>query len=60
MAKRKNRTVMNMVCSMLSNKNIPKIFWLEAVNWTVYVLNMCPTLANKDVTPEEAWKGVRP
>ena len=54
MAKRKNRIVMNMVHSMLSNKNIPKIFWLEAVNWTVYVLNMCPTLANKDVTPEEA------
>ena len=40
----KNRTVMNMVRSMLSSKNIPKIFWPEVVNWTVYVLNKCPTL----------------
>ena len=52
--KRKNRTVMNMVRSMLSDKNIPKTFWAEAVNWVVYVLNRCPTLAVKDVTLEEA------
>jgi transposase InsO family protein len=51
-AERKNRTVMNMVRSMLSDKNIPKTFWPEAVNWTIYVLNRCPTLAVKDVTPE--------
>jgi hypothetical protein len=59
-AERKNRTVMNMVRSMLSDKNIPKTFWPEAVNWTIYVLNRCPTLAVKDVTPEEAWSGVKP
>jgi hypothetical protein len=58
-AQRKNRTVMNMVRSMLSDKNIPKTFWPEAVNWTIYVLNRCPTLAVKDVTPE-AWSGVKP
>ena len=57
---RKNRTVMNMVRSMLSNKNIPKTFWPEAMNWTIYVLNRCPTLAVKDVTPGEAWSGVKP
>ena len=49
-----------MVRSMLSDKNIPKTFWPEAVNWTIYVLNRCPTLAVKDVTPEEAWSGVKP
>ena len=59
-AERKNRTVMNMVHSMLSNKNIPKTFWPEAVNWTIYVLNRCPTLAVKDVTLEEVWSGVKP
>ena len=53
-AERKNRTVMNMVRSMLSEKKIPKTFWPEAVNWTMYVLNRCPTLAVKNVTPEEA------
>lgn len=51
---------MNMVCSMLSDKNMPKTFWPEAVNCTIYVLNRCPTLAVKDVTPEEAWSGVKP
>ena len=51
---------MNMVRSMLSDKNIPKAFWLEAMNWTIYVLNRCPTLDVKDVTPEEAWSGVKP
>uniref|UniRef100_A0A2N9G6A8 Integrase catalytic domain-containing protein n=5 Tax=Fagus sylvatica TaxID=28930 RepID=A0A2N9G6A8_FAGSY len=52
-AERKNRTVMNMVRSMLFDKNIPKTFWPEAVNWTIYVLNRCPTLVVTDVTPEE-------
>jgi len=59
-AETKNRTVMNMVRSMLSDKNIPKTFWAEAVNWTIYVLNMCPTLAVKNVTLEEAWSEVKP
>ena len=44
MAEMKKRTVMNKVRSMLSSKNIPKIFWPEVVNWTFYVLNKCPTL----------------
>lgn len=56
----KNRTVMNMVRSMLSAKKVPKSFWPEAVKWTFYVLNICPTLAVKDVTPREAWNGVKP
>ena len=56
----KNRTVMNMVRSMLFYKNIPNTFWVEAVNWTIYVINRCPTLAVKNVTPEEAWSGVKP
>nr|KYP62895.1 Retrovirus-related Pol polyprotein from transposon TNT 1-94 [Cajanus cajan] len=58
--KRKNRTVMNMVRCMLSEKKVPKIFWPKAVNWTTYVLNRSPTLAVKNVTPEEAWSGSKP
>lgn len=50
-AKRKNRTVMNMVRAMLSAKKIPKYFWAKAVKWSNYVLNRCPTLAVKNVTP---------
>ena len=59
-AERKNRTIMNMVRSMLSEKQVPKNFWPEAVNWTTHVLNRSPTLAVKGVTPEEAWSGVKP
>uniref|UniRef100_A0A2N9FP23 Integrase catalytic domain-containing protein n=1 Tax=Fagus sylvatica TaxID=28930 RepID=A0A2N9FP23_FAGSY len=59
-AERKNRTIMNMVRSMLSEKQIPKNFWPEAVNWTAHVLNRSPTLVVKDMTPEEAWSGVKP
>lgn len=59
-AERKNRTVMNMVRSLLIETNVPKTFWPEAVNWTFYVLNRCPTSSVKDMTPEEAWSGVKP
>lgn len=59
-AERKNRTVMNMVRSLLSDKKIPKNFWPEAVNWVVHILNRSPTLAVKDMTPEEAWSGIKP
>lgn len=57
---RKNRTIMNMVLCMLSEKSIPKTFWSEAVNWTRHVLNRSPTLAVKDVMPEEAWSECKP
>jgi hypothetical protein len=45
---------------MLSGKQIPREFWPEAVNWTVHILNRSPTLAVKDMTPEEAWCGFKP
>ncbi|PRQ38021.1 putative RNA-directed DNA polymerase [Rosa chinensis] len=59
-AERRNRTVMNLVRSILSEKKIPKSFWPEAVNWVTHVLNRSPTQAVQDVTPEEAWSGVKP
>ena len=59
-AEHKNRTIMNMVRSMLSEKQVPKNFWPEAVNWTGHVLTRSPTLAVKDMTPKEAWSGVKP
>lgn len=49
-----------MVRSMLSEKEVPKEFWPEAVNWSVYVQNRSPTVAVKDITPEEAWSGIKP
>jgi transposase InsO family protein len=29
----KNRTIMNMVRSMIAGRNVPKVFWPEAVKW---------------------------
>ena len=30
------------------------------MKWTIHVLNRSPTLAVKNVTPEEAWNGTKP
>jgi hypothetical protein len=51
---------MNMVRSMLTEKEIPRTFWPEAVNWTIHVLNRSPTFAVRNMTPEEAWSGTKP
>jgi len=59
-AERKNRTIMNMVRSLLNSRKVPKIFWPEAVNWAVHVLNRSPTFAVRNKTPEEAWSGTKP
>lgn len=58
-AERKSMTIMNMVWSFLSVKKIPKSFWLKAMNWIAHVLNHSPTLAVKDMTPKEAWTGIK-
>ncbi|KAJ9543828.1 hypothetical protein OSB04_023535 [Centaurea solstitialis] len=49
---------MNMVRSILVEKRIPKSFWPEVVNWSVYVLS--PTSAVKGMSPQEAWSGIKP
>ncbi|KAL4565654.1 hypothetical protein LXL04_029757 [Taraxacum kok-saghyz] len=54
------RTVINMVVSMITAKNMPKKFWGEATMWSFYMLNKCPTKALADMTPEEAWSGIKP
>nr|GEZ66420.1 retrovirus-related Pol polyprotein from transposon TNT 1-94 [Tanacetum cinerariifolium] len=59
-AERKNRTVMNMVVTLLAAKNMPKEFWAEAVVWSYYILNRCSTKELEGITPYEAWHGVKP
>jgi transposase InsO family protein len=53
-SERKNRTVLNMIRSLISTRNVPKKFLPEAVIWATYVMNRSPTHAVKDLTPEEA------
>lgn len=44
----------------MTGMKLPKIYWPEAVNWVVHVLNQSPSSANNGVTPEEIWTGRKP
>lgn len=59
-AERKNRTILDMVRSMLKSKKMPKEFWAEAVKCAIYVQNRCPHAKLKNQTPQEAWNGKKP
>ena len=56
----KSRTVMGMARHLMFEKNLPKKFWAEAVNTSMYLLNRLPTKALKKKTPFEALSGVKP
>ena len=58
-AERRNRTLLDMVRSMLSSSNLPKSLWIEALNMRVYILNRVPTKVVPK-TPFELWKGWKP
>lgn len=59
-SERKNQTIMEMTGCLLMEKGLYKNFWAEAANTAVYLLNLLPTKALKDVTPHEAWFKNRP
>jgi transposase InsO family protein len=59
-AERKNRTIVNMVRSMIKEKSLPHYLWGEATATAAYLLNRCPTKRLENVTPEEAWSRVKP
>ena len=50
----RNRTILDMVRSLLKVKNLPHCFWGEAVNTAVYLLNRAPTKILEGKTPYEA------
>lgn len=55
-AERINRTLVDMVRSMLSNYELPLFLWSEALKTVVYVLNWIPSKAVPK-TPFELWNG---
>jgi len=59
-AERRNRTILNMVRSMIKGKNLPHNFWGEAATTAVYILNRCPTKSLHSQVPEEVWSGLKP
>ena len=57
---RKNWTILDMTRAMLKNKNLPKVFWGEAVSTAVYLLNRAPTKILEGKTLYEVWIGRKP
>nr|ABG22485.1 retrotransposon protein, putative, Ty1-copia subclass [Oryza sativa Japonica Group] len=53
-AKRKNRTLTDLVNAMLDTAGLPKARWAEALLTSNHVLNRVPN-RNKDKTPYEIW-----
>ena len=58
-AERRNRTLMDMVRSMMSNSSLPKSLWMYALKTAVYLLNRIPSKAVPK-TPFELWTGRKP
>jgi hypothetical protein len=56
---RRSCTLMEMVCSMLSNSTLPLDLWIEALKTAAHIINCVPSkLVHK--TPYELWTGRKP
>ncbi|GJT39587.1 retrotransposon protein, putative, ty1-copia subclass [Tanacetum coccineum] len=55
----RNRTLLDMVRSMMSQTTFPKSFWYYALETAARILNMVPT-KKVDKTPYEIWHGQAP
>ena len=58
-SERRNRTLMDMVRSMLSNSSLPISLWKYALKIVMYLLNWVPSKATQK-TPFELWIGRKP
>jgi hypothetical protein len=45
---------------MMNEKHMPKSYWAEAANTTVYIMNRCTTSGVHEVTPPEKHYGRKP
>jgi transposase InsO family protein len=52
---RKNKTIMEIACSMLATKHLSNEYWAEAVETAIYILKICPIKSMKDRVPQESW-----
>ncbi|GJY20931.1 putative ribonuclease H-like domain-containing protein, partial [Tanacetum coccineum] len=59
-AKRKNRTLIEVARTMLVNSNLPTTFWAEAINNACYVLNRVLVIKPHNKTPYELICGRTP
>ncbi|RVW21194.1 Retrovirus-related Pol polyprotein from transposon TNT 1-94 [Vitis vinifera] len=58
-AERRNRTLKDMVRSMISHSTLPESLWGEAIKTAVYILNRVPSKAVAK-TPYELWTSKKP
>ena len=58
-AERRNRTLLDMVRSMLASSKLPKSLWTKALKTTVYILNWVLTKAIEKM-PFELFKSWKP
>ena len=58
-AERRNRTLMDMVRSMLSYSSLPVELWMEALKIAAHILNRVPS-KSVPKTPFELWTGRKP
>ena len=56
-AKRKNRSLKEMATCMMESKNLPPIFWVEAINCASYIQNRVLHKQLDGVTPFKSWSG---
>ena len=56
----KNKTLKEMARTMLNENNLPKYFWVKAVNTSCYILNRILLRLIVKKTPYELWKNKKP
>lgn len=56
-SERMNRTLFEKARSMMSDSDLPKTLWGEAIKTATYLLNRSPTSALRDGIPAEKWYG---
>ncbi len=59
-AERFNRTLLDMMRSMMSAAKAPKSAWGEAITMACYIRNRCPTRALEGNVPQGLWRGYKP
>ena len=56
-AERMNRTINERARSMRLHSGFPKMFWADAINTAVYLINRGPLVPLEHRLPEEVWSG---
>jgi len=59
-AKRMNCTLVELACTILAASKLPEFLWELAIEHIAYVRNFVFTHAQLDMTPYQAWHGIKP